>query len=71
MSWLHNSPDSYSRYPYGCRFCGTPKDSHGRRSMCLSPDHRWSAPHNWLILARMRNRRTDRNRWQRPGDEDR
>jgi hypothetical protein len=60
--------DSYSWHPYGCRFCGAPKRSHGWRPSCTSPDHRWAAPHDWLILARMQIRRVDANRWIPPED---
>jgi len=63
--------ETYSRYPYGCRWCGTPKDRHGWRSGCLSSTRRWEAPQDWLIKVRMQLRKADSNRWQRPGDEDR
>ena len=59
----YTSIDSYSREPYGCRFCGAARRNHAWRGWCLSPDHRWVAPHDWLILARMQIRRTDRRRW--------
>ena len=55
--------DSYSREPYACRFCARPFHSHGWGCSNYSPSHRGVAPEAWLILARMRIRRTDPDRW--------
>lgn len=55
--------------PYGCRWCGTARRSHGRRWDELAGVHAWQAPHQWQIKDRMRARRDSTEgrtwRWQR------
>jgi len=46
--------------PYGCRWCGTQKDHHGRRYKMPVDMHSWEAPDTWLILLRMHRRRAAR-----------
>lgn len=58
-----SAEDLYTRHPYGCLFCGENRGRHGWFGWCRSPDHRWVAPGERLILARMRARRSDPNRW--------
>lgn len=43
--------------PYGCRDCGTPRSSHGRRYLDGPGMHSWAAPSEHQILRRMQMRR--------------
>lgn len=54
----------YSVQPHACAECATPRSHHGARHWTYpGGPHGWTAPPGWLILARMRLRRTDSARW--------
>jgi hypothetical protein len=47
--------------PYGCLWCGTAQDCHGRRwAPALSDTHTWEKPDQATILGRMLRRRSAR-----------
>jgi len=46
--------------PYGCRWCGEARSSHGRSWVRSRGIHIWEQPTNAQVLARMRARRTRR-----------
>ncbi|MFJ7998970.1 hypothetical protein ACIQ7D_17740 [Streptomyces sp. NPDC096310] len=43
--------------PFGCRWCGIARRSHGRQWIASQGWHAWEQPTNAQILARMRARR--------------
>ncbi len=61
---LRRNPMRYSNHrpptPYGCRWCGAAKRSHGHRWVASAGLHTWDRPTNAQILARMQARRRTR-----------
>lgn len=54
-------PDLIHTPPYGCLWCGTGQDRHGRRwAPALSDTHSWEKPDSATVLDRMLRRRADR-----------
>lgn len=68
---MMNSVDSYNVEPSACRWCNQTRKSHGWGYGCTDRTGRWSPPPDWLILARMRIRKTDPMRWISGRDHDR
>lgn len=52
----HPAPDS----PYGCSWCGGERHHHGSQWAPITGLHKWTAPTQEQILARMRARRAER-----------
>ncbi len=53
-------PDGRPPTPYGCRWCGAEKGSHGRSWIPSAGLHAWERPTSTQILARMQSRRAAR-----------
>ena len=51
------------RTPTACALCGITERRHARRWTTDHGWHTWTMPDQALILARMKHRRTDPNRW--------
>nr|WP_051766082.1 hypothetical protein [Streptomyces sp. NRRL F-5135] len=49
----HHTPPS----PFGCRWCGIDRRSHGRQWVASQGMHAWERPTDAQILARIRARR--------------
>lgn len=53
-------PNNHPPTPNGCRRCGAPQSSHGRRWIPSAGLHTWQPPTQQQILTRMKARRTAR-----------
>lgn len=57
IRWPHGTVPT----PFGCRWCGAERGSHGWMWIPRFPQlHRWERPTNAQILARMKARRANR-----------
>lgn len=53
-------PNNAPPTPFGCRWCGSSQNTHGRRWVSSAGLHTWQRPTNAQILTRMQARRATR-----------